>query len=142
MIRKNESRLVVPSDTKYLQLIGDYISNIAKIAGFSIEEIKKIELAVDEACTNAIEHAYNSNSSRHFTIRTYFTAKELGIVVQDKGKPFNSKLLEKPLVVDKSKEGGMGLILMRKTMDEVKFVIKKGGVKEFHLTKYKSKKNV
>lgn len=142
MIRRNESRLVVPSDTKYLQLIGDYISNIAKIAGFSIEEIKKIELAVDEACTNVIEHAYNSNSGRHFTIRTYFTAKELGIIIQDKGKPFNSKLLEKPLFVDKSEEGGMGLILMRKIMDEVKFALKKGGEKEFHLIKYKSKKNV
>lgn len=138
MIRRNESRLVVPSNTKYLELIGDYISNIAKIAGFSIEEIKKIELAVDEACTNAIEHAYNSNSRRHFTISTYFTDQELKIIIQDKGKPFDSKLLEKPLVADKSKEGGMGLILMRKIMDEVKFVIKKGGVKEFHLIKYKS----
>lgn len=137
MTRRNESRLVVPSDTQYLALIGDYISHIAKLADFSTEEVQKIELAVDEACTNVIEHAYDPDSSRHFTIRTYFTDQALEIIIQDKGKPFNSKLLKKPLVVDKSKEGGMGLILIRKIMDDVKFVTKKGGVKEFHLIKYK-----
>jgi len=141
-MRKNESRLIVPSDTQYLTLIGYYISNIARLAGFSNEEVKKIELAVDEACTNVIKHAYNSDSGRHFTISTYFTEQELEIIIQDKGKPFNPQLLNKPLLVDKSKEGGMGLILIRKIMDKVKFVTKKGEVKEFHLTKYKSTKDV
>ena len=141
-MKRNESKLVVPSDTQYLTLIGSYISNIAALAGFSTGEANKIEVAVDEACTNVIKHAYNSDSGSHFTISTYFTNKELGIIIQDKGKPFNSKLLDKPLIVDKSKEGGMGLILIRKIMDKVEFVAKSNGAKEFHLVKYRNGKDV
>jgi len=141
-MRENESKLVVPNDTRYLALIGSYISHVARLAGFSGEEVEKIELAVDEACTNVIKHAYDPDTIQHFTVKVRYTDEELRIIVQDKGRPFDPALLESSLVLDKSVEGNMGLFIMKKVMDEVKFVTRKGGVKEFHLIKYRKKRDV
>ena len=55
----SNSELIVSSSTDNLSVIRDFIRNAAENAGLSNEAIGKITLAVDEACTNVIKHAYN-----------------------------------------------------------------------------------
>ena len=53
-------RLVIKSRTENLSSLRDFISDNANNAGLSTDDIDDIILAVDEACTNIIKHAYKS----------------------------------------------------------------------------------
>jgi len=125
-LRKNvkftESQLVVPNDTAYLGLIGSYVAYVARLMGFSEGDIARIRLAVDEACTNVIDHAYPPGERAHFSVTCDCQADALRIAVWDGGQPFDLDRvplpdLEAPL--EKRKIGGLGIYLMRKVMDEV-----------------------
>ncbi|MBA2501808.1 MAG: ATP-binding protein, partial [Pyrinomonadaceae bacterium] len=50
--------LQVPSSTENLAMIREIVGNIGTQAGLESADIAKLELAVDEACANVIEHAY------------------------------------------------------------------------------------
>ena len=49
--------LTVPSSTENLALIRDFVTSVGKQARMSDVDISNLELAVDEACANVIEHA-------------------------------------------------------------------------------------
>ena len=55
-----KKKLVIKSKTENLSTIREFVSENANDAGLSKEEIDDIILAVDEACTNIIKHAYKS----------------------------------------------------------------------------------
>ena len=56
--KKLERELIVKSSTDNLSLIRDFTKTAAADSGFPEDTIGKIILAVDEACTNVIKHAY------------------------------------------------------------------------------------
>ena len=59
-----------PGDIGYLHRIREFIAGMATEAGIDQHEIDNIELAVDEACTNVIEHGYAlDDSNKELTIR-------------------------------------------------------------------------
>ena len=53
--------LRVQSSTENLSLIREFVTKVGLQAGMSEMDISKIELAVDEACANVIEHAYGND---------------------------------------------------------------------------------
>ena len=59
-MERNVKTIVVqtPGDISYLHRIRDFIAGIATEVGIDQQDIDNIELAVDEACTNVIEHGY------------------------------------------------------------------------------------
>jgi len=57
-------QLHVPSSTENLAMIRDFVGSIGTRAGMSPGDLVKLELAVDEACANVIEHAYGSDDTR------------------------------------------------------------------------------
>ena len=58
--KKQNNKLIVQSRTENLSKIRDFVSNKASESGISNDEVENIMLAVDEACTNIIKHAYKS----------------------------------------------------------------------------------
>ena len=60
--------LHVPSSTENLVLIREFVTSIATRAGLDESDVAKLELAVDEACANVIEHAYQHDSSKEVTV--------------------------------------------------------------------------
>ena len=60
--------LHVPSSTENLVLIREFVTSIATRAGLDQSDVAKLELAVDEACANVIEHAYQHDSSKEVTV--------------------------------------------------------------------------
>ena len=55
---RRDLALVVPGETDYLHLIRDFVCAVARKMGFPDQRVGEIEIAVDEACANIIEHAY------------------------------------------------------------------------------------
>lgn len=134
-----EYQLKIPSQSDNLSIIRDVVSKVARRIGFNTDEASKIELAVDEACTNVIKHAYPNNSNQMIEVSIKVDRKKLIIIVADKGKGFNPDEIKLPDLNESIKEGrkgGLGLCLIKTLMDKVEFEIKPGSKNKVKMIKY------
>lgn len=108
--------------TENLSEVREFVSRHASDHGFTKENVSDIRLAVDEACTNIIKHAYNYDKTKVVTIELEFEDNRLVVVLTDYGVGFNPDRYKKPNLpeqIKKKKRGGMGVHLMRNLMDKV-----------------------
>ncbi len=134
-------QIKIPSQADNLVLIRDLVSRVAAQVGFDNDEASKIELAVDEACTNVIRHAYGNNSNEVIDVLIKIDAKKLTIIVSDKGKGFEPDHVAVPDLgesIRSGKKGGLGICLIKTLMDKVDFEIKPGLKNQVKMTKYLS----
>ncbi len=135
-------RLKIPSRTDNLEIIRNFVSGVARKVGFDKDDVNKIELAIDEACTNVIEHAYQCDESCNIDIAIKIDFKKFTIIVTDRGKSFTMQDVELPDMKSYLAElrvGGLGIYLMKQLMDEVKYQ-SRSGVNEVQMIKYFLKK--
>ena len=130
--------LHVPSSTENLALIREFVTMIGAQAGLDESEVANIELAVDEACANVMEHAYGNDVSHEVVVRAIFDDAELSINVEDSGRGFNPDTVvqeELDELISKHKSGGLGMRLIRQLMDEVHYEIVPGRKNELQMKK-------
>jgi serine/threonine-protein kinase RsbW len=130
--------LLVPSSTENLALIRDFVSNVGLQAGLGDDDVAKLELAVDEACTNVIEHAHRGDLSKDVVVRATFDERTLRVEVVDTGGGFDpatqpQENLEQ--MVAKHRSGGLGLRVMKSLMDEVSYEIVPGDTNRLRMVK-------
>jgi|JFJP01.1.fsa_nt_gi serine/threonine-protein kinase RsbW len=117
-------KMTFPARFEFLDEIREFIAQIAREGGFAEKEIYSLQLAADEAATNIIEHAYEGISNASLDIACDMRGATLTITMRDTGKSFDPSNIKQPnLKVDLSERqiGGLGLYLMRKLMDEVRY---------------------
>jgi serine/threonine-protein kinase RsbW len=134
-----EYRLKIPSQTGNLELIREFVSRLAAKVDFNTEDVNKIELAVDEACTNVIKHAYKKNEKQVIDIVVKTDNNKFTIVITDKGKGFDASKLKTPDMkkyLTEMRVGGLGIHLMQNLMDEINFDIQPGVKNQVKLVKY------
>lgn len=96
------------------------------LAGFSLSDMEKhqVTLAVEEVCANLIIHSHGCNPQDHIQLRIKETGQKLIFEITDQGMAFNILEYEVPdlkkVMVEKRK-GGLGIILVKKIMDEIEF---------------------
>jgi serine/threonine-protein kinase RsbW len=113
-----------PADFANLDSIRDFVGETAERAGFSGREVYSIQLAVDEACSNVIEHAYEGIPDGDIEITCDVQPDQITIVIHDHGREFDMSKVRKPNLSRELSErevGGLGVYLIRKLMDEVRF---------------------
>jgi len=142
--RTKSFHIKLPADTANLDIIRKFVAGIAENIGFPEEEVYKIELAVDEACSNVVKHAYMTNSREEHIVNilVYEKRDHIEIIISDKGKGFDPKKIKKPELEEymkKMKRGGLGIYLIRELMDKVSFRIKAGVRNEVRMIKYLDK---
>lgn len=118
---------VFPGNYASLEKISEFVKIAAKNAGFDDFTIYTIETAVDEACSNIIEHAYGRENRGDIEISIDETKESLLISIKDNGKPFNPDSVPIPDLtsnIDNRDEHGLGLYMIRQWMDEVIFEFK------------------
>jgi len=136
---QKEYQLKIPSQSDNLAIIRDVVAKVARRIGFDSDEASKIELAVDEACTNVIKHAYTNNSNQMIEVSIKVDQEKLIITVADKGKGFDPDKIKLPDLNESIKEGrkgGLGLCLIKTLMDKVEFEIKPGSKNKVKMIKY------
>ncbi len=107
-----------------LQKIRNFIEEKALEFGLNEESSSQVALAVDEACTNLIEHAYQYDKTREISISAEKTDNKMIVSIYDDSKPFDPLKVEKPDMKDYFKEykrGGLGIHLMRAVMDDIEY---------------------
>lgn len=113
-----------PGRFENLAKISEFVVRAAEEARLSPDAVYAVELAVDEACTNIIEHAYGGESNGNIEVTCKTTYDGLTVTLRDFGRPFNPKKIPNPNLKGRLKDlksGGAGLYLIRKMMDEVNF---------------------
>ncbi len=86
--------------------------------------VQAADLALEELITNIFNYAYDQAGPRDIRVRFLIDGDCLQIEVEDDGKPFDP--LERPepdisLPLDDKPIGGLGIYLVRRSMDEVQY---------------------
>ena len=122
--KKSNNELIVQSRTENLSTIRDFVSNKASETGISNDEVENIMLAVDEACTNIIKHAYKSYPDGEIIIKIEQNPDKLLITIVDYGNSFDPLIVPDPDLPKYYKDGrvgGLGMYLMKSLMDDIKY---------------------
>ena len=115
---------MIPSETGFLGLVRDVAQRMADAAGFDPETSRQIALAVDEAVSNVLEHAYRGRAGHELEVAFAGGGPEFEVEVSDTGVGVDPRHVPKVDLVRYATErrtGGLGLHLMGKIMDSVTF---------------------
>jgi len=130
--------LQVPSNTENLAMIRDFVNGIGTRAGLPAAEVAKLELAVDEACANVIEHAYGPEVTKEVSVKATIDEDTVQIDVVDTGVGFDpAGIPQKNLdqLAAERRSGGLGMRLMKTLMDEVHYQVIPGQKNELRMIK-------
>jgi serine/threonine-protein kinase RsbW len=131
------------SRTDHLLEVREFVSEAARQFGFSEEDVANIVLAVDEACTNIIKHAYQYAPDKEIDIAIVRNNGTFEVKIKDSGRSFDPELLTAPDLrrnLSHHRRGGLGVYLMKKLMDKVEYNFAAGDKNEVSLVKYLSRK--
>jgi serine phosphatase RsbU (regulator of sigma subunit)/anti-sigma regulatory factor (Ser/Thr protein kinase)/transposase len=115
--------LRIPARESRLGEVRDFVTAICDEAGFDRRETANTKLAVDEACTNIIKHAYAGDSGE-IEIRIQAEDGALRITILDHGQGFDWESVQTPDLheyVEVGRKGGLGIFLMNRLMDGVHY---------------------
>lgn len=121
-------RMELRSNPEMLCIVRNALEQLAQIMGFPEAERRAVVLAVDEALTNIMRHAYQGKTGERIeaSFRRVQEARDgagreaLEIVLEDRGVAVDhSKLCGREL--DDVRPGGLGLHFIRESMDTVEF---------------------
>ena len=88
------------SRTDNLLEVREFVGDAARACGFSEEEAANIVLAVDEACTNIIKHAYQYATDKEIEVAIQYNNNSFEIRIFDSGKSFDPSTIRQPNLTD------------------------------------------
>ena len=119
-----EQTLTFPGRFDSLAAISEFVSRAAEAAGLDARAVYALQMAVDEACTNIIEHAYGGEGRGDVECTCRINNDGLTVALRDYGRPFDPTSVPQPDLhasLEDRNGSGLGLYFMRHLMDEVRF---------------------
>ncbi len=120
-----ERRLIVPAELEEVPRACAFVVEAAEAAGLDDRAVYHCQMAVDEWCTNIVEHGFQG-SGAHGRIEIDCLAEpaQLRIVISDDSPKFDPTALVEPKTdqpVDEREPGGLGWFLIKRIMDDVQY---------------------
>ncbi len=118
----NQASLHFTSDVTVIDAVRDFVRDHAAASGFGDESVYSLQLAIVEAVTNVIVHAYEGEMGHPIWLEVEADASGMTFVLRDQGRGFDMKAHPDPDLKRHMAEhirGGLGVYLMRKLMDEL-----------------------
>jgi serine/threonine-protein kinase RsbW len=131
-------RLTIPAKPEYITLGRLALTGIAKMGNtpFSQEVLGDLKLALTEACTNSVRHAYAEGGG---SVEIFYElhADKLIVEVSDQGEGFTppsapSAVLEDPEL----SEGGLGIAIIEALSDELEITERDEGGSRLRFVKH------
>lgn len=122
--KAREFEICVSSALQNLSHIGDFVSERARLSGMDESQVFDVQMAVDEACTNTMQHGYGGRDDGQIRICCFVEGSEFVVRVTDQALPFDPGEIRSPDVltpIEDREVGGLGLFFIRELMDEVVF---------------------
>jgi len=123
MKTNKRKRLNLSAEGKNLIKTRDFVVKYGKRMGLSIKQVSEVKLAVDEAVSNIIRHAYKEKKG-NFQIEMVKLENAVEIAIKDQGVKFDWYSAVEPDLykyVETRRKGGLGIWLIKKLIDEVQF---------------------
>lgn len=118
-----------PGRYESLERIASFIRAEAETTQLSHSDIFAVETAVDEAVSNIIEHAYQGEESGEIVCTCLTNSEGIMVTLEDTGRPFDPRNIPEPnlnVPLRNRSEHGLGVYMMRKWMDEVRYEFENG----------------
>ncbi len=115
---------IFPATFQSLDTVREFVGAVAREIGMDDSDVYAVQLAVDEACSNIIEHAYGGQNRGEIECTCETNDEALTIILRDHGQPFDPASIAAPnlsLGLHERQVGGLGLYLMRHLVDEIHF---------------------
>ncbi|MBN2030453.1 SpoIIE family protein phosphatase [bacterium] len=113
----------VPAEIGYLGEMRNFVTRVGRKYGVSERIINVFKLAIDEAGTNIIRHAYRDWEG-FITIRMLVRDRSVTISMIDQGHTFDPNRVKDPDLqryVDIGKKGGLGIFIIRRVIDQIDY---------------------
>ena len=121
----NSVTLTVPSQPKYLYIVRSALYPLLLGAGFGKRDARRIVLAVDEACSNIIKHAYEGDPSGTITVTATDAAGQFTVRLRDYGRKADPSSIA-PRNLEDVRPGGLGTHFMGQVFDTVTYDTSEG----------------
>ena len=124
--RSNQVTLKIPADLKKLTDVLLFIDDQLKNIGCSLKTQMMIDIVVEELFVNIAHYAYRNNGMGEavISVQKHLDPAEIIIEFRDNGIPFNPLEKEDPdvtLSAEKRKIGGLGIFMVKKNVDDIKY---------------------
>lgn len=116
--------MIFPGNYDSLEKIAEFVKQEASSSGLNRSQVFAVETAVDEACSNIIEHAYGGEGIGDIHCTTVSELDKFTVILEDHGRAFDPTKVPDPDInapLRDRKSHGLGFYMMRQWMDEVKF---------------------
>jgi serine/threonine-protein kinase RsbW len=127
-------RLTIPARPEYITLGRLALTAIAGVRPVSDETLHDLKLALTEACTNSVKHAYEEGGEGTVDILYELQADRLAVEVGDAGAGFEPRGSDGN--GDELSEGGLGIEIIRAVTDEVEIEARDGGGSRLRFVKF------
>jgi len=109
-------RLRIPARSEYIALARLALTGLTEIASLPPETVADLKLALSEAVSNSVRHAYD-DAGGFVEVAYELSARELAIEVVDDGAGFDP---ERPPALggEELSEGGLGIAIIRTIADD------------------------
>lgn len=134
-----EDTIRITNETANLVVVREFVTRMVDQSDVLKSDKNKIILAVDEAVSNIIEHAYEEGRTGSIEVQVKSSSESFEIYIRDSGKHFNPDDVSPIDIEEHVKAGrrhGLGIFIMRQIMDEVEYRYKEGLENELRLVKY------
>ncbi|MGE4170419.1 MAG: SpoIIE family protein phosphatase [Candidatus Margulisiibacteriota bacterium] len=138
VLKSHEFR--VSSSKKNIKRVRQEVAAVTQEAGFSDTDAYNIQLAVNEAQANVIEHAYNGSEHGDIVFKFLLYADRLDIVIKDFGPGINQKSIKGEEHLEELEGSGLGVFLIKTMMDKVHYRRSSKIGTELVLTKFLTQK--
>ena len=112
--------LTVPSHPKYLYVVRSALYPLVLAAGLPKREARKVVLAVDEACSNIIRHAYSGDPTKTITMTVEDGAESFVVRLRDYGRKVDSAAIAPRDLAD-IRPGGLGTHFINTVFEAVNY---------------------
>jgi serine/threonine-protein kinase RsbW len=109
-------RLTIPAKAEYITLGRLALAGISHLREIADETLYDLKLALTEACTNSVRHAYEAGSEGSVQIVYSLGEEDISIEVIDEGEGF---VLDEAAESDRMSESGLGIAIIRSLADEL-----------------------
>ena len=118
------NHLTLPNDIETIPQLNEFIDGFCEEKGISMEISMSLNLAIEEAVVNVMNYAYPEGTVGHVDIEVDADKESITFVISDTGKPFDPTKKEEvdtTLPAEERKVGGLGIHLVRRIMDSIKY---------------------
>jgi anti-sigma regulatory factor (Ser/Thr protein kinase) len=121
---KESVGITIPSHPKYLCIVRKTTSAVGELYGIPDTDLEDIKLAIDEACSNVIKHAYGGDATKKIVVKYTVTKNLFKVIIEDSGIKAQIEFMQGRSLND-VRPGGLGIHFIRRVFDGLRFDEKK-----------------